>query len=119
MFQGVVNEGVLEAGCMLLHFCLPLRSGRKFKGLGCVPEIKISDSHPYWHTEIAQMFAVSVIGQGLCAELSTTYSWVYYERVPLLSYKEVSAIIWGDQHNMMPFVNCNSCVMSIEQPRRD
>lgn len=58
MFQGVVNEGVLEADCILLHFCFLLRSERKFKGSGCFPKIKVSHSHPYWHPEIAQMFAV-------------------------------------------------------------
>lgn len=79
MFQGVVNEGVLEADCILLHFCFLLRSERKFKGSGCFPKIKVSHSHPYWHPEIAQMFAVSITEQRPRAELSTVYSWVYYK----------------------------------------
>lgn len=34
--------------------------------------------------------------------------------------KEFSGIIRGDhQHNMMQLADRNSCVMSIEQPRRD
>lgn len=78
MLHGAVNEGALEADCILLHFCFPLRSERKFKGTGCVPKIKVSHLYPCWHNEIAQMFAVSITEQRPCAELSTTFSWVYY-----------------------------------------
>lgn len=39
-FQGVVTEGVPQAGCILLHVGFPLRSERKFKGLGAFRKLK-------------------------------------------------------------------------------
>ena len=58
MFQGVVDEGALEAGCTSLSVCLADEK-ENLKDMDEFQEVK-SDTHPYWHTEMAQMFAVRI-----------------------------------------------------------
>ena len=66
-----------------------------------------SATRPYWHAEIAPMFAVRITENRPCSELGTVCNWVNMKESCSLPVRS-SGVAWRDLRNRMQFVNSNS-----------